>query len=80
MHYRIDGCCRHVVATYFEALDFTQDEGKTTCTPELCKWKRRSCEADKLSQPIPATQLDTAVITASRYNIRVIQTASSKYM
>ena len=67
LSYRIDGYCRHVVATLFEVLDFLHDEGKTTCTSKPCTWRRRACEADKLTQPIPATQLDTSVLS-SRYS------------
>ncbi|XP_060585665.1 uncharacterized protein LOC132741496 [Ruditapes philippinarum] len=61
----IDGSCRHVVATLFEVNDFLNDESKTTCTSKPCTWKRRACEADKLSQPIPAADLDTSVLSSS---------------
>ncbi|XP_053398661.1 uncharacterized protein LOC128556868 [Mercenaria mercenaria] len=53
----MDGCCRHVTAMLF---DFTQDFSKKSCTSGPCQWIRRASEAAKLSQPIPATDLNTS--------------------
>ena len=58
----MDGCCRHVIATLFEVLDFAQDASKKSCTSGPCQWVRRASEAAKLSQPFPATDLNTSVL------------------
>ena len=63
----IDGCCRHVVATLFEVLDFVQDFKKTSCTSGPCMWVRRASQADQLGKPIPASQLETSIMVEPRY-------------
>ncbi|KAL4235340.1 hypothetical protein ACF0H5_006975 [Mactra antiquata] len=63
----LDGCCRNVVAVLFEVMDYSQDFEKTSCTSQQCVWIRRACEAQRLSKkPIPATDLDTSVLSTSR--------------
>ncbi|XP_052820540.1 uncharacterized protein LOC128246395 [Mya arenaria] len=58
----IDGCCRHVVATLFEVLDFVKDFKKTSCTSGPCMWVRRASQANQLGKPIPASQLETSIM------------------
>ena len=54
----MDECCKHMVATLFEVLDFTQDFHKNSCTSGPCQWIRRANEAAKLSKPILATEYE----------------------
>ncbi|KAK7105282.1 hypothetical protein V1264_016686 [Littorina saxatilis] len=36
----IDGCCRHVLATLYEVIDFRNDEHRESVTSGPCLWVR----------------------------------------
>ncbi|XP_052215606.1 uncharacterized protein LOC127834067 [Dreissena polymorpha] len=63
----IDGCCRHVVATLFEVLDFIENFKSTSCTSEPCLWVRRASQVDQLGKVISAVEMETSVTVNSRY-------------
>lgn len=69
--FRIDGCCRHVVATLFEINDYQNDSEKKSCTSHACSWVRRSSQAENIGKPIPVADLDTSVLPSNGYKCKI---------
>ena len=69
--FRIDGACRHVLATLFEIMDYISDQSKDSVTSGPCLWVRRNV---KSSVPILITDLDTS-ITATTGTSRPLEDA-----
>ena len=49
---RMDGGCRHVVATLFEVMEFLNDQNKQSVTSGECLWIRRgNCQTAEKAIP-----------------------------
>ena len=65
--FRLDGGCRHVVATLFEMESFFNDKKKESVTSGPCLWVKR---ATKSSEPVLVTDLDTSLTVNPDLSIR----------
>lgn len=55
---RLDGYCRHVLATLYEVIDYRTDS-KTSVTSESCRWVRRATES---SNGVLLTDIQTDLV------------------